>query len=65
MISLFDWYDQETADLHHSLKQAGFLMPTVVLEETGFLPDDVLTPYAYFTKWQQKGKARYFNEIPI
>ena len=65
MISLFDWYDQETTDLHHSLKQAGFLMPTVVLEETGFLPDDVLTPYAYFTKWQQKGKARYFNEIPI
>lgn len=65
MISLFDWYDQETADLHHSLKQAGFLMPTVVLEETGFLPDDVLTPYAYFTKWQQKGKARYFNEIPM
>lgn len=65
MISLFDWYNQETQDLHYSLKQSGLEMPTIILEETGFLPDDVTTPYAYFCQWNQKGKPRYFNEIPI
>lgn len=65
MISIFDWYNQETKDLHYTLKQAGLIMPTIVLEEDGFLPDDIMSPYRYFCKWSNKGKTRYFNEVPI
>lgn len=64
MISLFDWYDQDTSDLHYSLKTAGYDMPTIVLEETGFLPNDVMSPYSYYAQWSKEGKACYFNEVP-
>lgn len=65
MISLFDWYDQDTSDLHYSLKAAGYDMPTIVLDETGFLPDDVMSPYSYYAQWSKEGKACYFNEVPV
>lgn len=65
MISIFDWYNQETQDLHYTLKQQGNIMPTIVLEETGFLPKDVITPYQYFCQWNTEGTALYFNQVPI
>ena len=47
--------------LFHSL----IVLSDLILEETGFLPDDVTTPYSYFCQWNRKGNPRYFNEIPI
>ena len=48
MIQLFDYYNQETQDLHDSLLAAGYDCPTIVIEANGFLPDDMISPYTYF-----------------
>ena len=49
MIQLFDYYNQETQDLHDSLLAAGYDCPTIVIEANGFLPDDMISPYTYFS----------------
>ena len=48
MIQLFDYYNQETQDLHDSLLAAGYDCPTIIIEANGFLPDDMISPYTYF-----------------
>ena len=48
MIQLFDYYNQETQDLHDSLLAAGYDCPTIVIEANGFLPDNMISPYTYF-----------------
>ena len=64
MINLFDQYDQLTKDLHYSLQQAGYDYPTVVLDDNGFLPDKVQSPYGYFLGTEDvTSKPRFFNQI--
>ena len=46
-ILLFDNYNQDSQALHTSLKLAGFDCPAVVIEDDGFLPDDVMSVYGY------------------
>ena len=48
MLNLFDSYSRESQDLLHSLQEAGYQQPTVVLEPNGFLPDGVESPFIYF-----------------
>lgn len=69
-ILLFENYNQESQDLHMSFKLSGFDGPAVVIEEDGFLPDDVLSVYGFFlgdfkealgNQW----KPKYFNEIIV
>ena len=50
MIQLFDYYNQETQDLHDSLLAAGYACPTIVIEANGFLPDDMISPYVKLDK---------------
>ena len=45
---LFDNYGQESQSLHTSLKMAGYNCPAVVIEDEGFLPDDVVSVYGFF-----------------
>ncbi len=41
MIQLFDYYNQETQDLHDSSLQLAMTVRTIVIEANGFLlPDD-------------------------
>lgn len=64
MINIFDKYDDETQDLHNSLKLAGFDYPTVVLDDNGHLVDGVISPYQYFMGEEDNLlKPRYFNQI--
>ena len=64
MINIFDKYDDETQDLHNSLKLAGFDYPTVVLDDNGHLVDGVISPYQYFMGEEENSlKPRYFNQI--
>ncbi|EGJ27688.1 accessory Sec system glycosylation chaperone GtfB [Streptococcus porcinus] len=65
MLNIFENYDQATQDLHYSLVMSGYMHPTVILNETGFLPASVTSPYAFFMGEEQvtEGKARYFNQI--
>lgn len=69
-ILLMDNYGPDSQALHTSLKLAGFDCPAVVIEDDGFLPEDVMSVYGFFLgdfKAAMGGKARpkYFNEIPV
>lgn len=66
MINIFDNYNQLTQDLHFSLMKSGYNHPTVILTETGFLPQNVITPYSYYMGEENQGhKACYFNQIKV
>ncbi len=69
-ILLLDNYNQESQDLHTSFKLAGFDCPAVVIEDDGFLPDDVMSVYGFFlgdfkAVLGDKAKPKYFNEITV
>lgn len=69
-ILLLDKYDQGGQDLHTSLKLSGFDCPTVVIEDDGFLPDDVMSVYGFFlgdfkAVLGDKAMPKYFNEITV
>ena len=69
-ILLFDNYNPDSQALHTSLKLAGFDCPVVVIEDDGFLPDDVMSVYGYFLGdfkggLGNKAKPKYFNEITV
>lgn len=69
-ILLMDNYGPDSQALHTSLKLAGFDCPAVVIEDDGFLPEDVMSVYGFFLgdfRAAQGAKARpkYFNEITV
>ena len=66
MIQLFDYYNQETQDLHDSLLAAGYACPTIVIEANGFLPDDMISPYTYFLGDEEGvDHPLFFNQVPV
>ena len=68
MINLFENYTRETKDLHISLLMGGIKVPTVVINDDGFLPNDVTSPLQFFLKQAGArlfGKPRYFNQVPV
>ncbi len=68
-ILLLDNYEQDSQSLHTSFKLAGYSLPTVVIEDNGFLPDDVMSVYGFFSGdfKAATGDAgpKYFNEITV
>ena len=69
-ILLFDNYGTDSQNLHISFQRAGFSFPAIVIEDNGFLPEDVISVYGFFLgdfKKVLKDKARpkYFNEIKV
>lgn len=66
MIQLYDHYNQASQDLHYSLTQSGISGAVVVINEDGFLPSGVTSPYAYFCQMVSgDGTALYFNQISV
>lgn len=67
MINLFDNYDQSSWDLHYSLLKSGYNHTTIVLNDDGFLPEDVTSPYLYFTGYDnsQPQTPLYFNQLEV
>ncbi|MCI2944487.1 accessory Sec system glycosylation chaperone GtfB [Staphylococcus haemolyticus] len=67
MINIFDNYHFHSQLLHRSLKLSGYHHLTICLEDNGFLPDDVTSPYQFFAKnpINQKDKPLFFNEIEV
>lgn len=74
MINLFDNYGLQSKDLHKALIASGIDNRTIVLNETGFLPESVESPYMFFVKEVMKKDEKwddqtinplYFNEVPI
>lgn len=66
MINLFGVFDKKAIVLFKSFKHAGIQRKTIVIEENGFLPDDVLTPYNFFAGSHETiSRPLFFNEVKI
>lgn len=70
IVLLFDNYGIESQNLHTSFKLAGKTYPVVVIEDDGFLPEDVISVFAYFlgdfkNAKNTFGRPRYFNQIAV
>lgn len=67
MINLFDTYTQDSWDLHYSLLVSGYNNPTIVINDDGFLPNDVTSPYLFFTGFDPRAEETplYFNQVSV
>lgn len=67
MINLFEYFDKQSQTLFDTLRLAGHTYETIVLEDDGFLPEHIITPYRFFANYQapEHATARYFNQVPI
>lgn len=67
MINIFDNYHFNSQLLHRSLKLAGYQHLTICLEDDGFLPDDVTSPYQFFAQnpINPSDKPLFFNEVEV
>lgn len=70
VVLLFDDYNTDSQSLHASFQSVGCSYPTIVIEDNGFLPDDVISVYGFFLGDFRKSdlsfrRPRYFNEIKV
>lgn len=67
MITLFEHFNTPARKLYSSLKIANMNLSTFVIEDDGFLPDEIITPYKLFSKYAPKktDKPLYFNRVKI
>ncbi len=65
MINLFERFDQRSADLWHSQQTAGIELPTVVMNDDGFLPPEVASPQQTFGHFDQGRPGMYFDRLPV
>lgn len=67
MINLFERFDAKAKTLYDTLRLAGYADETIVIEDDGFLPEDIVTPYRYFADYHvpEDAKPLYFNQVSI
>ncbi|QIH76842.1 accessory Sec system glycosylation chaperone GtfB [Macrococcoides canis] len=67
MINLFYVFNKASLELYQSFKNARLSATTVVVEDSGFLPADIQTPYLFFSDFKVEPHARpkFFNEIKV
>lgn len=70
IVLLLDNYGEDSKKLHNSFKLAGKNYPVFVIEEDGFLPEDVTSVFSYFlgdfkNAKNIPGKPLYFNQIKV
>lgn len=70
IVLLLDNYSSYSHNLRYSFHKAGFRCPTAVIEDDGFLPEDVMSVYGFFLGNYKgepgvSGRPRYFNQITI
>ena len=68
IVLLLDNFNEESEMLYDSFKRAGFNGLTLVVDDDGFFPSDVVSIYEYFCgkfsiNENVPGKPRYFNQI--
>ncbi|EGQ2927696.1 accessory Sec system glycosylation chaperone GtfB, partial [Staphylococcus pseudintermedius] len=54
MICLYETLNDKTITLYNSIKLSRLKVVTIVMEENGFLPNDVITPYQFFSNNKNK-----------
>lgn len=70
MILLMDNYGNDSKSLHTSFRMAGIDCPTLVIDDDGFLPEDVTSVFGFFlgdftNASNVPGRPRYFNEVVV
>lgn len=65
MINLFETFDTPSRDLLISEKIAGLTVPSVVINDDGFLPDKVDSAIKYFCRLQSNHRPLYFDQVKI
>ena len=67
MINLFETFNDASQKLQQSLYLADYRHPTIVMDDNGFLPDDVISPYKFFANYKQfkDDTSTFFNEVNI
>ena len=67
MINLFETFNDVSQKLQHSLYLADYRHPTIVMDDNGFLPDDVISPYKFFANYKQfkDDTPTFFKEVNI
>ena len=67
MINLFERFDLNARTLYDTLRLSKQATTTLVIEDDGFLPEDIVTPYRFFADMEigPHAKPLYFNEVPI
>lgn len=66
MLNLFENFDQASLDLLNSEKFAKLKVPTVVLNDNGFLPKDVNSPIQYYCGMDDNNnQPLYFDQLPL
>lgn len=51
--NLFEIFDEASQKLQQSLQFAGFKHETIVMDDDGFLPDNVMNPYQFFANYKR------------
>ncbi|HGC8953176.1 TPA: accessory Sec system glycosylation chaperone GtfB [Streptococcus agalactiae] len=66
-VRIYDWFSQETQDLLYSFLTADIDGQDIVLNDDGFLPKGLESPYAYFCdfNYDETEKPLYFNQIQV
>ncbi len=67
MILLIGRYDRNAEKLRRSLLASGLLLHTVSAEYDGFMPEEIASPYAYYTGAGSgpKGEPLYFDRLRV
>lgn len=69
MIVFFDKYSEKTKKLLDTLKYLKVNAKVVVLEDNGFLPDEILSPYKYYISRQNRNehveKELFYNFLEV
>lgn len=65
MINLFENFDHASLDLLRSERIAKFNIPSVAINDNGFLPAEIDTPVKYFCQLNSSRKPLYFDQVPL
>jgi accessory Sec system glycosyltransferase GtfB len=70
IMMLFDDFGVDSQDLYASFRSAGYDGPAAVINDDGFLPDDVMSVYGFFLGDFKKAlgadaRPKYFNQITV
>lgn len=65
MLNLFDNFNQTSFDLLRSQRAAQVKIPTVVINDDGFLPPEVESPIKFFGNYDKTRQPLYFDHLPV
>ncbi|MCH3922669.1 accessory Sec system glycosylation chaperone GtfB [Limosilactobacillus sp.] len=65
MLNLIEKFDPASRHFWESQRRAGLTIPTVVMHDNGFLPDEVDSPIKFFGRYDSQRPPLYFDRLPV